>query len=66
MCFIDVPNLKDIDPWEGYFYVVQVFFERIAKKNVKKIGQFYIFSSHTINPISFKFDMYDHAYICRA
>ena len=22
MCLIDVPNLKEIDLWEGYFYVV--------------------------------------------
>ena len=42
MCFIDVPNLKEIKPWEGYFYVVQKFFKSGAKKkNVKKIGQFW-------------------------
>ena len=41
MCLIDVPNLKEITPWEGYFYVVQKFFKNSAKKkNVKKIGQF--------------------------
>ena len=60
MCLIDVPNLKEIAPQEGYFYVVQKFFKSSAKKkkNVKKIGQFlevYIF--FTTNPISFKFDM---------
>ena len=46
MCLIHVPNLKEIDPWEGYFYVVETFFKSSAKKkekkkkNVKKIGQF--------------------------
>ena len=42
MCLIDVPNLKEIKPREGY--VVQKFFKSGAKKkekkNVKKIGQF--------------------------
>ena len=23
MCLIDESNLKEIEPWEGYFYVVQ-------------------------------------------
>ena len=40
MFLIDVPNLKEIKPWEGYFYVVQKFFKTGEKKNVKKIGQF--------------------------
>ena len=65
MSHIDVPNLEEIKPWKGYFYVVQKFFKSGAKKkkkkekkNVKKIRQFlevYIF--HTTNPISFKFVM---------
>ena len=60
MYLIDVPNLKEIDPWEDYFYVVQKFFKSGAKKkkNVNKIGQFleaYIF--FTTKSISFKFDM---------
>ena len=63
MSCIDVPNLKQIKPWEGYFYVIQKFFKSSAKKkkekkNVMKIRQFlkvYIF--HTTNSISFKFVM---------
>ena len=62
MCLIDVPNLKEIKPWEGYFYVVQKFFKGGAKKkekkNVKKIGQFLeVYILFTTNPISFRFDL---------
>ena len=60
MSLIDVPNLKEIEPWEDYFYVVQKFFKRGAKKkkNVKKIGQFLeVYILFTTNLISFKFDM---------
>ena len=60
MCPIDVPNLKEIEPQEGYFYVVQKFLKSDAKKkkNVKKIGQFLeVYILFTTNPISFKFDM---------
>ena len=58
MCLIDVPNLKEIEPWECYLYVVQKFFKSGAKKNVKKIGQFLkVYILFTTNPISFKFDM---------
>ena len=59
MCLIDVPNLKEIDPWEDYFYVVQKFFKSGAKKkNVNKIGQFLeAYILFTTDPISFKFDM---------
>ena len=60
MCFIDVPNFKEIKPWEGYFYVAQTFFKSNAKKKkiVKKIGQFLeVYILFTTNPISFKFDM---------
>ena len=32
MCLIDVPNCKEIEPWEGYFYVVQKFFKSNSKK----------------------------------
>ena len=34
MSIISVPNLKEIETWEGYFYGVK------KKKNVKKIRQF--------------------------
>ena len=65
MCLIDVPNLKEIEPQEGYFYVVQKFFKsgakkkkRKEKKNVKKIWQFLeVYILLTTNPISFKIDM---------
>ena len=59
MCLIDVPHLKEIEPWEDYFYVVQTFFKSDAKKkNVKKIGQFLeVYILFTTNPISFKFDI---------
>ena len=60
MCFIDVPNLKEIEPREGYFYVVQIFLKSSAnkKKNVKKIGQFLeVYILFTTNPISFNFNM---------
>ena len=59
MSLIDVPNLKEIEPWEGYFYVVQKFFKSgVKKKNVKKMGQFLeAYILHTTNPISFKFVM---------
>ena len=60
MCLIDVPNFKEIEPWEGYFYVVQKFFKSGAKKkkNVKKIGQFLeVYILFTTNTISIKFDM---------
>ena len=61
MCLIDVPNVKEIEPWEGYFYVVQKFFKSSAKKkekkNVKKIGQFLeVYILFTTKPF-FKFDM---------
>ena len=59
MSLIDVPYLKEIKPWEGYFYVIQIFFKSGAKKkNVKKIGQFFeVYILHSTNPISFKFGM---------
>ena len=63
MCLIDVPNLKEIEPWKGYLYVVQKFFKSGAKKkrkkkNVKKIGQFLeVYILLTTNPISLQFDM---------
>ena len=66
MCLIDVPNVKEIKPQEGYFYVVQKFFKSSAKKNkkkknVKKIGQFLkVHILFTTNTISFKFDMLGH------
>ena len=62
MSLIDVPNLKEIKPWEGYFYMVRKFLKSSAKKkkkekkNVKKIGQFLeVYILHTINQISLKF-----------
>ena len=39
MYLIDVPNLKEIDPWEGYFYVVQKFFKSSAKKIEEEKGE---------------------------
>ena len=63
MCLIDVPNLIEIKPREGYFYVVQKVFKSGAKKkkekkNVKKIGQFLeVHILFTTNPISFRFNM---------
>ena len=63
MSLIDVPNLKEIEPWEGYFYMVQKFFKSGAKKkkekkNVKKMGQFLeVYTLHITNLISFKFVM---------
>ena len=36
MCLIDVPNWKEIEPREGYFYVVQKFFKSGAKKKKEK------------------------------
>ena len=60
---VDVPNLKEIEPWVSYFYVVQKFFTSGAKKkkkknNVKKIGQFLeVYILFTTNPISLKFDV---------
>ena len=75
MSLIDVPNLKEIQPWKGCFYVVQKFFKigakkkkkkkkKKEKKNVKKMGQFLeAYILHTTNPISFKFDMQGHVYV---
>ena len=60
MCLIDVPNLKEIEPREGYFCVAQKFFKSNAKekKNVKKIRQFLkVYILFTTDPISFEFDM---------
>ena len=55
----------NLEPWEGYFYMVQKFFKSGAKKkkkkekkNVKKMGQFLeVYILHTTNLISFKFVM---------
>ena len=69
MCLIDVPNLKEIDHWEDYFYVVQKILQKQCEEeeNVKKIGQFLeVYILFTTNPISFKFDMLDHVCMCRA
>ena len=71
MSLIDVPNLKEIQPWKGCFYVVQKFFKigakkkkKKEKKNVKKIGQrLEAYILHTTNPISFKFVMLGHVYV---
>ena len=49
MSLIDVPNLKEIKPWEGYFYMLQKFFKSGAKKNVKKMGQFLeVYGTHQL------------------
>ena len=68
MYLIDLPNLKEIERWKGYFYVVQKFFKSCAKKkkNMKKIGQFLeVYILFTTNPISFKFDIckLGHVYV---
>ena len=65
MSRIDVPNLKEIEQWEGYFYVVQKFFKSGAKKkkkkekkDMKKMGQFLkVYILHITNSISFNFVM---------
>ena len=36
MCVIDVPNLKEIESQENYFYLVQKFFKSGAKKKKKE------------------------------
>ena len=58
MCLIDVPNLKEIDPWEGYFMWLKNSSKAVRrrrrkkKKNVKKIGQFLeVYILFTANPI---------------
>ena len=65
MCLIDVPKFKEIEPREGFSYVVQKFFKSGAKKkNVKKIGQFLeVYTLLTTNLISFKFAMLGHVYV---
>ena len=42
MSIISVPNLKEIEAWEGYFYATKIYLQFCAKekKTVKKIGQF--------------------------
>ena len=58
MCLIGVLNLKEIELWKGYFYVVQKFFKSGAKKKKeKKNGQFLeVYILFTTNLVSFKFD----------
>ena len=56
MCLIDVSNLKDITPREGYFYVVQKQCEEEkCEENWAIFGRVYIL--FTSNLISFKCDM---------
>ena len=61
MYLIDVPNLKEIEPQEGYFYVVQKFYQKRCEEGeekCEKIGQFLeVCILFTTNPISFKFDI---------
>ena len=64
MSLIDVLHLKEIEAWEGYFYMIQKFFKSGAKKkkrekkNVKEMGQFLeAYILYTTNLISFKFVM---------
>ena len=60
MCLIDVLNFKEIDLWEGYFYVVQKVFKSGVKKKKKgkKNGQFLeVCVLFTTDLISFKFHM---------
>ena len=39
-CVIGVPNLKEIDPWEGYFYAVQKnFLKRCEEEEEEEKGE---------------------------
>ena len=38
MFLIGVPNLKEIDPWKGYFLWFKIFLKWCKEENVKKIG----------------------------
>ena len=40
MCLIGVPNMKEIDPEEGYFWLKVVVVNRFEEENVKKIDNF--------------------------
>ena len=43
MSLIDLPNLKEIEPWEGYFYVVQKRCkEEKCKENWEIFGSVYL------------------------
>ena len=58
MSLTGVPNMKEIDPEEGYFWLKVVVVNRCEEENVKKIGQFsetYILQ--TAKSILFKCDI---------
>ena len=55
MCLIDVPNLKEIDPWEDYFMWFKILQKRCEEEKCEE--NWAIFGLFTTNPISFKFDM---------
>ena len=59
MCLIDVPNLKEINQWEGYFMWFKNSSKAVQRRrleeNAKKIGQFLeVYILFTTNPISCK------------
>ena len=61
MSFISVPNLTEMETWEGYFYVTWMY---LKKKNVKKIGKFLGTNiSRTADAISFNFDVWNSVYV---
>ena len=45
MCLIDVPNLKEIEQQQGYFYVVQKFFKKWREEEEKCEENWTIFGS---------------------
>ena len=55
MSIIGVPNLKEIETWEGCFNVTCA-----QMKNVKKLEQF---SGRNSEVISFNFDMWSTVYV---
>ena len=58
MCLISVPNLRKLNPREGYFLGSRLFLIGVKKKNMTKIGQFSeVYISQTAKLILFKFGM---------
>ena len=65
MCLIRVPNLKEIHPREGCFFLAQSYcFKSVQRRrNMKKIGQFLeTHISKTTWLIFFKFSMPSRVY----
>ena len=59
MSIISVPNLKEIETWEGYFMRFKHICNFVQRRrNVKKIGQYLGTNiSRSAEAISFNFDM---------